>query len=135
MLSIVSKIWSLSPVRYLIVAGFVALFYLSLVALGISLGIHYFIAILIAQAVAIFTGFPLYRRYVFESQGKVVSDFLRFLTVWSGGAAAGIVLTPLLVEFMDWDPLISQVLAIITISVLSYLAHKFFTFRKKKVVR
>ena len=129
--SIISKFWALSLVRYFIVAGSVTLFYLSLVALGISLGINYMVAILIAQSFAVLIGFPLYRFFVFKSIGKPGTDFLKFLTVWSTGAAAGLIGTPLLVEFLDWDPLISQILAIITISTLSYLAHYLFSFKNK----
>lgn len=125
------KLLANSLFRYFIVAGGVALFYLSLVALGIGIGFHYFLSILFSQLIAIMVGFPLYRRFVFESKDKVHLDFIRFISVWASGAIAGLVLTPALVEFFAWDPLVSQILAIITISVLSYLAHKLFTFRNK----
>lgn len=115
--------------RYLLVAGLTALGYLGLLALGLWAGLHYFVAILIAQAVTIVCAFPFYRQFVFESGSGVWPDFVRFLTVWTAGAVSGVVVTPLLVELADWHPLLAQVVAIAVVSVGSFLAHRFFTFR------
>lgn len=115
--------------RYLVVAGCTALGYLGLFALGLAAGLHYFAAILLAQAIAIAVAFPLYRRFVFESTSGLWGDFLRFLTVWSAGALSGVVLTPLLVELLGWHPFLAQVIAIAVVSAGSFLAHRLFTFR------
>lgn len=117
--------------RYLLVAGVTALSYLGLVALGLAAGLHYFIAILIAQAITIVCAFPFYRRFVFESRSGLWPDFVRFLTVWTAGAVSGIVATPLLVELLGWHPLVAQVVAIGVISIGSFLSHRFFTFTTK----
>lgn len=114
--------------RYLVVAGCTALGYLGLVALGLAAGVHYFVAILIAQAITIAIAFPFYRRFVFESTTGIWGDFLRFLLVWSAGAVSGLVLTPLLVELLDWHPLFAQTFAIVVVSIGSFLAHRVFTF-------
>ncbi len=116
--------------RYLLVAGCTALFYLGLVALGLAIGLHYFIAILIAQAITIVLAFPFYRRFVFESTSGLWGDFARFLVVWSTGAVSGLVITPLLVELLGWDPFVAQVFAIAVVSVGSFLAHRLFTFSR-----
>ena len=116
--------------RYLLVAGTTALFYLGLVAGGIAIGINYFIAILCAQAITICCAFPFYRRFVFESQGRIGVDFARFIVVWSSGAVAGIVVTPLLVQGLKWQPLLAQVVAIAVVSVFSFLGHRYFSFRQ-----
>jgi putative flippase GtrA len=115
--------------RYLLVAGTTALFYLGLIAGGIALGINYFVAILCAQAITICCAFPFYRRFVFESHGRIRVDFVRFLVVWSSGAIAGIVVTPFLVSVLGWQPLVAQVLAIGVVSIFSFLGHRYFSFR------
>lgn len=117
------------PGRYLLVAGLAALGYLALLALGLFVGLHYFVAILLAQAVTIVSAFPLYRRFVFGAGAGLWSDFARFLVVWTGGAVSGIVVTPLLVELVNWHPLVAQIVAIGVVSIASFLAHRFFTFR------
>lgn len=119
------------PVRYLVVAGTAALFYLGVLALGLWLGLHYLIAILIAQVITIACAFPAYRTFVFQSRGRVLTDFVRFLSVWVSGAIAGIVVTPLLVELLGWHPLVAQVVAIVVVSVASFLGHRFFSFRDR----
>lgn len=124
----------LQPVRYLLVAGTTSLFYLGLVALGLWLGLYYLLAIVIAQVITIACAFPFYRSFVFESQGRVLSDFLRFLSVWVSGAIAGLVVTPFLVEVLHWHPFVSQVVAIVVVSVGSFAGHRWFSFRKRSVV-
>jgi len=119
------------PIRYLLVAGTTALFYIGLVALGLWFGWYYLVAILVAQVITIFSAFPFYRSFVFESQGRLVTDFIRFLSVWVTGAIAGIVVTPLLVELLHWHPLVSQVVAIVVVSVGSFLGHRLFSFRSR----
>ena len=123
------------PVRYAVVAGLTALGYLGLVAAGLAVGLHYFIAILSAQVLTIATAFPVYRRLVFRSTGGAYADFMRFLIVWSSGAISGIAVTPLFVELLHWHPLIAQVVAIAVVAVGSFLAHRFFTFARSDAPR
>lgn len=119
-------------VRYLLVAGCTSLGYLALVAIGYQLlGWHYMVAILVAQVITICTAFWFYRGFVFNSKGTIWVDFVRFLSVWSTGAIAGIVGTPFLVEVFGMHPLVAQVLAIIIVAVGSYLGHTFFSFRNR----
>lgn len=124
-------LWSHHEIRYLLVAGTTSAGYLLLVSLGLLAGWHYMIAILAAQVVTIAAAFPAYRTLVFESQGTVKRDFVRFLSVWSSGAIAGVVATPFLVEVFGMKPLVAQVLAIVVIAVASYLGHRFFSFRTR----
>ena len=66
---LINKIFATAGIRYLIIAGSVSIFYISLLAIFLSVGIHYFLSILISQSIAIFTAFPIYRKFVFESNG------------------------------------------------------------------
>ena len=129
---LVAEAWSHHQVRYLVVAGTTSLAYIGLVAVGLKvLGWHYMAAILVAQVVTIACAFPAYRSLVFESQGRIWGDFVRFLSVWASGAVAGVVATPFLVEVFRMDPLVAQVLAIVVVAVASYLGHRFFSFRQR----
>lgn len=125
-------LFSHHQIRYLLVAGCTSLGYIALVALGYQvIGWHYMIAILVAQVITIGTAFWFYRGFVFRSQGRIWADFLRFLSVWSTGAIAGVIGTPFLVEVFGMHPLVAQVLAIIIVAVGSYLGHTFFSFRDR----
>lgn len=135
MATLFSKIMGLFrhyQVRYLLVAGSTSLGYILLMALGNKvLHWHYMVAILVAQVITICTAFWFYRGFVFRSKGTVWGDFLRFLSIWMTGAIAGIIGTPLLVEFLHIDPVIAQILAIIIVAVFSFLGHTFFSFRDR----
>lgn len=122
----------LQLLRYGASAGGVAVLYVLIYWVGLQSGLHYFVAILTAQVIAIAVAFPLYRAFVFSSTGPIRSDFLRFIGVWSGGAVAGIVATPILVEVFGVHPFWAQVSAILVISVASFLAHRIFTFRRPR---
>lgn len=123
-------------VRYILVAGCTSLGYLGLMMLGNKvLHWHYMVAILVAQVITISTAFWFYRGFVFRSRGPVLNDFVRFLSVWTTGAIAGIVGTPFLVEILGMDPVVAQVLAIIIVAVGSYLGHAFFSFRDQSADR
>jgi putative flippase GtrA len=117
------------PIRYLLVAGTTTTFYLALLATGLAVGLHYLVAILIAQALTIAVAFPAYRHWVFGPGASVGKDFFRFLSVWSSGAVAGLVVTPFLVEVLGWHPMWAQIFAIAVVSIASFLAHRFITFR------
>lgn len=127
----VRSLWSRHEIRYLVVAGCTSLGYLALVTLGLAMGWYYMVAILVAQVITIAAAFPAYRGLVFESRGPVWGDFVRFLSVWSSGAIAGVVATPFLVEVFGMHPLVAQVIAIVVIAVASYLGHRFFSFRER----
>ncbi|MEO5743822.1 MAG: GtrA family protein [Terracoccus sp.] len=127
----VRSLWSRHQIRYLVVAGCTSLVYLLLVASGLALRWHYMVAILVAQVITIAGAFPAYRGLVFESRGAAAKDFVRFLTVWSSGAIAGVVATPFLVEVFGMHPFVAQVLAIVVIAVASYVGHRWFSFRQR----
>lgn len=120
---------STSQGRYLVVAGSVQLGYLVLLAALLSTGIWYMAAIAMAQVVAISVAFPTYRRLVYRSTGPWRSEIGRFVSVWAGGATAGFVVTPLLVELTPIPPLAAQVIAVVVVACGSYLGHHYVSFR------
>lgn len=117
-------------VRYGAVAGPVALGYLGIFAMLVWAGLWYFAAIAIAQCIAIAVAFPLYRKFVFGPGATIGQDFVRFLVVWSSGAVAGFVGTPAFVESGLLSPVPAHVVAVIVVSVLSFVAHRLFSFRR-----
>jgi putative flippase GtrA len=117
-------------VRYLLVAGSTALGYLIALAALLATGLPYMVAIMIDQAITFSVAFPVYRRVIFRSTGRWQSDLLRFVGVWSGGLIAGIVATPVLVELAGQPPLVAQIIAVAVVAVLTFLGHKFVSFRR-----
>lgn len=119
-------------VRYYAVAAVVAAGYLAVFGATLALGLHYYLGIVIAQVVTISWAFPLYRRVVFRSSGRLGADFVRFLSVWAGGMVAGFILTPVLVELVGVAPFWAQLATMVVVSVASFAAHRLFTFRQPR---
>jgi putative flippase GtrA len=117
-------------IRYLLVGGSTAICYLGILAALLATSLPYMIAILIDQAIVFSVAFPVYRRVIFRSHRRWQSDLLRFASVWSGGFIAGIVATPVLVELAGQPPLRAQVIGVAVVAVLTYLGHKFVSFRR-----
>ena len=118
-----------SPVRYFLAAGTATLAYLGVLKALLAVSVPYMLAILGAQMIIIPCAFVAYRSLVFGPGTKIWTDFLRFLTVWVGGAIAGLVTTPVLVEFAGMDPFVAQVLTIVAVAVGSFVSHVRFSFR------
>ena len=117
-------------VRYLFVAGTTALCYLGILAAILATGTPYMIAIVIDQVIIFSVAFPVYRRLIFRSTGPWKPDLARFAGVWSAGLVAAFIGTPALVELGGLPPLLAQVIAVAAVAVLTFLGHKFVSFRR-----
>ena len=126
---LVRRAFGQEKVRYLLVAGTTAACYLVIMAALLAADVPYMIAILIDQTIIFSVAFPVYRKLIFRSTGRWQTDLLRFAGVWSGGFVAGIVATPALVELGGQPPLLAQILAVAGVAVLTYLGHRFLSFR------
>ena len=90
----------------------------------LSLGLSYLIATIIA--------FALHRRLTFGVTGRdgVVIDFLRFESVYVVMLAVNALLLLLLIDLAGWPSYLAQALSLVVTTVISYLGHKFFSFRR-----
>lgn len=84
----------------------------------------------IAYAFAIVEAFVLHRRFVFRVTGHVRRDFLRFASVQLGSLGINAALLPLLVEVVGLAPVVAQTLATGLTVVISFFAHKYFSFQR-----
>lgn len=126
------RLWGRHEVRYLVVAGCVSVLSWALVGLGLWFGWHYMAATVFSQLAPIPVAFPAYRGLIFRSTGRVLADFVRFCSVWVSGMVAAIGGAPVMVELVGLDPVSAQVVITALVAVGSYLAHRFFTFRRRK---
>lgn len=118
--------------KYVVTAGASTITYLALLKLFLALELPYMVAIVAAQTVIIPSAFLAYRSLVFGPGSTIGVDFARFLSVWIGGAVAGLVTTPLLVELARMDPWLAQFLTIAVVSIGSFVGHLRYSFRAWK---
>ena len=120
-------------VRFLVIGGIntvvaYALFVLFELMSGglylLSLGLSYLFATMLA--------FVLHRRFTFGVSGRarLVADFLRFESVYVVMLAINALALPLLVEVVGWPSFLAQAVIVVVTTVVSYVGHKFFSFRR-----
>jgi putative flippase GtrA len=107
-------------VGFLVFAGF-------LVLLG---QLRYLVALVCSHVVAVLIAFVLYRYVVFRVRGHVLADLWRFETVYLLALAVNLVVLPILVELAHLPVLLAQALIVLVTSVMSWVGHKHFSFRR-----
>lgn len=90
----------------------------------------YMLALLCAHVCATLCAFFLYRGLVFRVHGKVLLDLMRFWSVYLVSLGINALVLPALVEGLGWNPLASQAVIVLITTVLSYVGHKNFSFRR-----
>lgn len=94
----------------------------------------YLLALVISYAISITIAFVLYRLFVFVVKGNVLVDFARFVSVYAVSILANAVALPILVEIGGLNPLIAQAIVLVVTTVISFVGHKHFSFRRKRDV-
>lgn len=110
----------------------------TLVALGLFAGLwtlwgdrlHYLGVLVLTYAVAIVVGFTLQRRFVFKVRGSWVLDFSRYTLVQLVALGVNSVVLTLLVHGAGAPVIPAQVLALGIVVVSTYVAHRYFSFRR-----
>ena len=91
---------------------------------------RYLVALVCAHVVAVLIAFVLYRFAVFKVRGHVLADLWRFETVYLSALAVNFVVLPVLVELAHLPVLLAQALIVLVTSVMSWVGHKHFSFRR-----
>ena len=120
-------------VAYLLVGGINTAVGLGFFALAHGLfgsAIGYMGSLVLAYALAILVAFVLHRRFVFRVKGHPARDLARFAGVQSTSLGINAGLLPVLVEVAGLGPLVAQTIATGVTVVLSYFAHKHFSFAR-----
>ena len=136
MINSIKKIIADEKFRFLLVGGFNTGFSflifstLTLALKAIPQG--YMIALVVSQIVSNFVAFYLHRKVTFRVQGQVVKDFVRFTMINLVSYVINLVVLPLLVNFGHMNPIAAQFLILIVTTMISFVGHKFFSFRRSK---
>ena len=131
--------------RFLVTGGFNTLFgFLVFVAVDLTLGramdragltfLASIVTVLLSHLLASVVAFYLYRRHVFRVEGHLVRDFFRFQTVYLIPLLVNLVVLPALVHW-GVPRIPAQAGITIVMTVVSYVGHKFFSFRRARPER
>ena len=91
------------------------------------------VALACAHVVGVLIAFVLHRRFVFRVRGHVWRDLARFESVYLVAIAVNAIALPALVG-VGAPRIPSQAAIVIVTTVISYVGHRFFSFRRPKDV-
>jgi putative flippase GtrA len=95
--------------------------------------VNYLVIIVLSYPFAIANAYLCYRYIVFRSHGRIVTEVPRFSSVYLLTLAANLVALPLLLRVLPVGIYLTQALFTIVVVIVSYLGHKFFSFRGGQV--
>lgn len=91
--------------------------------------VNYLVIVVLSYPIAIANAYVCYRYIVFRSHGSVLRELPRFSSVYLLTMAANLVALPILVRVLPLGLYAIQALFTIVVVILSYLGHRFFSFR------
>ncbi|MCU1524519.1 MAG: polysaccharide biosynthesis protein GtrA [Microbacteriaceae bacterium] len=138
MLKLIRRLLGDERVRFLLVGGInTVVGYLLFAVFQLTLGhiIGYLGSLYLSYAIATLVAFYLHRRFTFRAAktGQLGIDFLRFQSVYVVSLAVNTILLPVLVEWGGWRPLVAQLVIVVVTTIISYVGHKWFSFRRPSV--
>ncbi|MFP7759746.1 GtrA family protein [Marisediminicola sp. LYQ134] len=94
---------------------------------------RYFVSLALSYALATVLAFVLHRRVTFGLTGRsnVILDFVRFESVYVVMFAVNAALLPVFIELAGWPSWLAQATIVVITTIMSYLGHKFFSFRRR----
>jgi putative flippase GtrA len=120
------------PLAYLLVGAWNTLFGYAVFALLyylLAAHLHVDLILVVSYLISIANAYVGYRYIVFRSTGNMARELPRFTTVYLVTLAANLVVLPLALHRLPWNAYVVQGLFTVVIVLLSYLGHKYFSFR------
>lgn len=127
----IRRAWSNEKIRYLIIGGYNTLFgYACFALLWQFFGHiwHYLIILCISHILAVTNAYFGYKIFVFRNSPGGWRAFVTFNTVYIGAFLLNLLALPILIEMLNFHPLLAQFIIISATVVASYLLHRTYTF-------
>jgi putative flippase GtrA len=131
--------------RFLIVGGWNTIFgYLVFVLLETLFSkilspryVAYMSAMVLGQIIAVINAFIFHKHFTFRSRTKgkeMLKEFFRFTTTYIFTFVLSLIFLPILVEVFNIMPKIAGAILTFIISIVSYIGHSQFSFKKRRDV-
>lgn len=122
-----------TTLRYIIIGGWNTIFgyaTFALMYLILKEYLNYMLIAIASHIIAVTQSFVTQRTIVFRSKNHCISEYIRFHITNIASLGLGLIILPILVETVRFTPLSAQALTTLFVAILSYHAHKHFTFKK-----
>lgn len=123
-------------IRYLIVGVWNTLFGLGLYSgLYFWLGerVHYLLLAIPTNILAITNAYICYKLFVFKTKGNILREYLKCYLIYGGSMLLGMAMLYLAVDWGGIHPVFANIAITALTVTVSYIGHKFYSFRKKKL--
>ncbi|HCU59191.1 MAG TPA: hypothetical protein DIC64_04335 [Alphaproteobacteria bacterium] len=118
--------------RFLLVGGFNTVFAYAFYAFLLEIiGLPYLLSLVVQWFVTVNLSIATMRYYVFRSKGDIVAEFIKAWSVYIFLFFANVVGLSFLIEICKINPLWAQGIYLTFSTILTYILHKYFSFRKK----
>ncbi len=94
-------------------------------------GLHYMVALPIAQIASLSVAYVTQKTLVFRTKGNYIREFIKFSAFYMGNFALIAIVLPILVEIFHQNPVISQFVLSLGIIFVSYFWHSRVTFKRE----
>lgn len=85
-----------------------------------------------SNVISITNAYIFYKLFVFKTKGNILREYLKCYSVYGVAALCGMCMIYVFVDIFGQEPIPSNVVVTILLSVVSFVGHKFFSFAKKK---
>ena len=99
---------------------------------SIGTQIGYFGAVIWSYFIGSIVSFVNTKFFVFRAKGQVITEYLRFVVVYVPIVVLNLITLPFLLRETRMNPYIGQAVVMAFLAILSFLAHKYFSFFRKK---
>jgi len=97
--------------------------------------VAYMLAAVICNIVAVTIAYFLHKHFTFKSKTKgkdAFKEYIRFYMTYIFTSVVSLILLPIFVEILKFDPKISAAIIMSLLAVVSYISHRRFSFRPIK---
>ncbi len=103
----------------------------SLYYLLLYLNIYYVQALFISHMIAVTHSYLWNKNWTFKSKGNARIEGLKFFSVYGGTFLINLLILVLFVEKLMFNPKIGQVFALVIATMISFLGHKYWSFKSE----
>lgn len=120
-------------IRFLLVGGFNTVFaYGVFVGLYQLAGLNYNLALITQYFITVNVSIFTMRYYVFQSHGNLKAEYVKAGSVYVGMYFFNAFALNFFVIVLSLGPVIGQALYLVVSTIITYILHKYFSFRNKK---
>lgn len=120
-------------IRFLLVGGFNTVFaYGVFVGLYQLVGLNYNLALITQYFITVNVSIFTMRYYVFQSHGNLKAEYVKAGSVYVGMYFFNAFALNFFVIVLNLGPVIGQALYLVVSTIITYILHKYFSFRNKK---